>query len=128
MQVNMNANQNAKPAFGMIKLHGGSEDVLRRMLTRTEWLDFSKILEEQKLNSTVDAIFFANGEKKLIGRVVSKDKLHPHFKNYSQHFWQSTMNFINKVVSKADKVKAEIEAEPKVDVDEILKNAKDILY
>ena len=128
MQVNMNTNQSSRPSFGMIKLYGGSEDVLRKVLKPAEWLEFSKILSAEKQNLTTDAIFFANGEKKLVGRVVSNDASHPHFKNYTQHFWQSTMDFIKKVVSKANAVKKEIEAEPKVDIDEIIRKCNDIKY
>ena len=117
MQINMNNRTNQ--SFRGIKLMGGAEDTLRKVLKPADWIQLDKIAKEQEKN-TVDVYLFGHNGGKLMGRIIPNNS---NFKNkdyYQLPFFESTIKFIDKMVKKADNIAEKIKQLPEVNVDEIL--------
>ena len=117
MQINMNNRTNQ--SFRGIKLMGGAEDTLRKVLKPADWIQLDKIAKEQEKN-TVDVYLFGHNGGKLMGRIIPNNS---NFKNkdyYQLPFFESTVKFIDKMAKKADNIAEKIKQLPEVNVDEIL--------
>lgn len=128
MQINSSTNYNAaknhNPEFGSIKLYGGADDVLKKVLKPEEWLEFREIAVKAAKNTEADAIFWGYGSKKLTGRAVSTDSMNAE--DYSQRLFEKPLSFIKRVCKKADLFSEKIREKQKInfDVDELLDNLK----
>ncbi len=130
MQINSNpVPQMPNPAFRSVRLYSGSEQTLRNVLTRKEWLKFEKIIDERAKDACVDMLLFAKSNgKKLEGRIVPKEMglLAENFsvKDYSQRFFESMMSFIERMNKRTMVVEKDILSQPVVDVDKIISKTK----
>lgn len=124
LTTNMSSTPKQNPAFGSIKLYGGSADVLKKVLKPEEWLEFKEIAANAAKNTDADAIFWAKGSKKLIGRAAT-----PYSeisKDYSQRLFEGTLSFIKRVCGQADTIGEKFRQKQNlnIDVDDIIKNLK----
>ena len=118
-------------SFQGIRLHGGSRELLKKVLKPKDWTEFSKIIDEQNQNKITDIILWAqNGTNRLLGRVLENPTEYEYrLKNtsidYTQHFWESHIGFIKKLANRANKMKAQIEELPKnQEIESILNKTK----
>ena len=127
MQTRLNTNFSTgaqKPSFGAIKLYGGADDTLTKVLKMEDWKTFQAIAENQKANEYVDMILFGGtNSKKLTGRLVPKEmNMFTKEKDYSQGFFESAINFIEKLSKKANDYAKKVAKTSEVNPDEILKS------
>lgn len=128
MQINLNTNYcstpKQNPAFGSIKLYGGSADVLKKVLKPEEWLEFKEIAANAAKNNDADAIFWSRGSKKLVGRAVTQ--YNEISKDYSQRLFEGTLSFVKRVCGNADTIGEKFRQQKQInnDMDAILDNLK----
>lgn len=130
MQINSNpVPQMPNPAFKSVKLYSGADRALKNVLTRKEWIEFEKIIDERAKDACVDMLLYAKSNgKKLEGRIVPKEMglLTENFrvKDYSQRFFESMMSFIERMNKCAMVAEKDISSQPVVDVDKIISKTK----
>lgn len=113
MRTNFNVHNstqnNSNPSFGTIN-YEAAENTLREVLSSKELAKFREILMEQKKNTFVNLNLFGNG-KKLSANIFDGQMLESEknqCKAYSQHFWESSMGFIKRMVKKIEKRTPEV--------------------
>ena len=91
-----------------------------------DWKTFQAIAENQKANEYVDMILFGSTNlKKLTGRLIPKEmNMFIKEKNYSQGFFESAINFIEKLSKKADDYAKKVAKTSEVNPDDILNSLK----
>ena len=128
MKTNLTTNPSStprqNPTFGRIKLYGGSADVLKKVLKPEEWLEFKEIAANAAKNTDADAIFWANGQKKLVGRAVTQCS--ELSKDYSQRLFEGTLSFVKRVCKNADTMGEQFRQRRNlnIDIDAIIENLK----
>ena len=122
MQVNMNPNMNTQ-SFGAIRLCGGAEDVVRKVLKPADWVKFDEIAKAQEDNS-VNINLFANDGNKLMGRIIPNNSNFKQKDYYQLPFFESAIKFIDKMAKKADNIAEKIKELPAVNVEEIIGRLK----
>jgi len=126
MQVNNNIPNNNNTSFTSIRLYGGAADTLKGVLKREEWLEFDKLIKEQK-DLPVDVILFGHKNKRLYGKVIysNGNKYEYKQKEYTQlPFFESTMGFIKKMCKKATQWSEDIKKQPDVDIEKIIEQTE----
>ena len=101
---------NSHPTFGMIH-YEGAEDTLRKVLSSADLKTFRTMVNNRSQDRFVNLILFGNG-KKLAANVADGEMLKGEeiqCKSYSQHFWESAMDFITRMIKKVDKRTPEVE-------------------
>lgn len=106
----MNTQQQQRPSFKAID-YKAAEDTLRKVLSSKELVEFKNIVSEQKNNPHVNLNLFGNG-KKLDANLFDGEMLHgteSRFRHYNQHFWESPMGFIHRMIKKIEKRTPEVQ-------------------
>lgn len=120
MQVNFN-NNNSNQYFGAIKANRQADYIIRRVFSPEEFEAFCKIAKEQDLNP-VD-IFLSGKGNTLKGEVVCRiiNKKPPRYRKIP--IFESYMNFINRLVKKANQLKTYYNKPEAYELDKIIKKA-----
>jgi len=119
ISMQINTNNRTNQSFGGIKLMGGAEDTLRKVLKPADWIQLDKIAKEQEKN-TVDVYLFGHNGGKLMGRIIPNNSNFKDKDYYQLPFFESTIKFIDKMAKKANIVKEKIDKLPAVNIDEIV--------
>jgi len=103
--MQISAIKNSQPtynqAFGSIN-YAGAKETLLKVLKTDELKEFKQFVEVQEKN-TLSGITLFGHDKKLGANVYNRlDGNDRVCRQYVQHFWESPMNFIRKMIKKAD--------------------------
>ena len=104
IQNNLFQNNTVKPSFGAIK-YAGAESVIRKNLNLKELGEFKTLIEKEAGNPFVDLVLFKKGKKleaNISDNIVVEGKDF-RVKNYSQRFFENSMNFIKRMVENVKK-------------------------
>ena len=133
MEIRNNIYSQANPQFGQkVILNQGVRELLKLKMKPEDWQTFDEIIENHSFYSVADIVFWSDEGKRLIGRVVLKDKGYYENKgiklkdiDFTQHFWNSTIGFIKKVAASAEKFQAKVKSQPDININNILKKTEE---
>lgn len=120
MQTNLNINYPSStvkqnPTFGAIKLNGDAADIIKRVLTPDELVEFREIAARAAKNEYADAIFWGHGAKRLTGRAVTNGKTKiVEVKDFSPRFFEKPLSFIKRVCSNAETMSEKVQQKTKL--------------